>query len=272
MKVAGIPHLLLHLTTLWDSVDHQALDVDLIVMCKVSFLPTVGDQAQAHATEDGEVSSSESKSSHDEGDGVVEDGNAREDNGRIKTSSDGQVASDGEEGQECPHTQDTLTSVSQVFGGHEDTDPESDPREKIQSIWQKWCPKSSEEDSPLKESSESSSSEEEPLTDEALCDGATQKVRLLDMFFEAWHHDKIAKGVTGWVARDTMICDLPEHRKAQPNHSDPVGLPLDYMGECQVFDGICSNIYDLCRSYALRMTGDLPEFPVPWEPTTRGQV
>ena len=88
----------------------------------------------SHTTDDGEVSSSESKLSHNEGDGAGEDDNAKEDKGGIETSSDGQVASDGEEGQECPHTQDTLTSVSQVFSGHEGTDPESDPREKIQSI------------------------------------------------------------------------------------------------------------------------------------------
>ena len=40
---------------------------------------------------------------------------------------------------------------------------------------------------------------------------------------------KIAKGVAGWATRDTMICDLPEHGKMQPNHPDPVGLLLDYM-------------------------------------------
>ena len=57
----------------------------------------------SHATEDGEVSSSESKSSHDEGDDTAEDGNAGEDKGGIKTSSDGQVVSDGKEGQEHPH-------------------------------------------------------------------------------------------------------------------------------------------------------------------------
>ena len=144
---------------------------------------------------------------------MAEDGNAREDKGGIKTSSDGQVASDGEEGQEHPHTQDTLTGISQVFSGHKDTDPESDPREKIQSIQQKQCPKSPKEDSPLKESSELSSSEEELPTDEALHDGARQKAWLLEMCFEAWCRDKIAKGIAGWVARDTMICDLPKHRK-----------------------------------------------------------
>ena len=74
---------------------------------------------------------------------------------------------------------------------------------------------------------------------------------------------KIVKGITGWATRDTMICDLPKHGKMQPNHPDPMGPPLDYMGECQVFDGIRSNIYDLCRFYTLGMTGDLPEFPAP---------
>ena len=86
----------------------------------------------SHATEDSEVLSSESESSQD---GTEEDDNTEEDKGGIETSSDGQVVSDGEEGQECPHTQDTLTGISQVFGEHEDTDPESDPGAKIQSIW-----------------------------------------------------------------------------------------------------------------------------------------
>ena len=89
----------------------------------------------SHTTEDGEVSSSESESSHDEGDGAEQDGNAEEDKGGIETSSDGQVASDGKEGQEHPYIQDTLTSISQVFGEHKDTDPELEPGEKIQSIW-----------------------------------------------------------------------------------------------------------------------------------------
>ena len=173
----------------------------------------------SHATEDSGVSSSESKSSHDEGDSTAEDGNAREDKGRIETFQDHlQVASDGEEGQECPHTQDTLASISQVFGGYKDTDPKSDTGENIWSIWQKWHPKNPKQDSPLKESSKLLSSEEEPPTDEALCDGARQKAWLLDTCFEAWCCNKIAKGIAGWVARDTMICDLLEHRKAQPNH------------------------------------------------------
>ena len=225
----------------------------------------------SHTTEDGEVSSRGSKSSHGEGDGAGEDDNADEDKGRIETSSDGQVASDSEEGQEHPHTPDTLTGISQVFGEHEDTDPESDPREKIQSVWQKRHPKSPKKDSPLKESSKSFSEEELPM-DEALHDEARQKARLLDTLFDAWHRNKIAKGIAGWVTRETMICNLPKHGKMQPNHHDPVGSPLGYMGECQVFNSIWSDIYDLCRFYALGMTGDPPEFPAPWEPITCREV
>ena len=142
---------------------------------------------------------------------------------------------------------------------------------KIQSVWQKWHPKSPKEDSPPKESSESSS-EEEPPIDKALHDDPRQKAQQLDTCFDAWHRKKIAKGIVGWTTRDTMICDLPEHGKMQPNHPDPVGPPLDYMGECQVFDGIRSDIYDLCRFYALGMTGDPPKFPTPWEPVTHGQI
>ena len=90
---------------------------------------------RSHATEDGKVLSSKSESSHDEGDGAEEDDNTEEDKGGIETSSDGQVVSEGEKGQEHPHTQDTLTSISQVFGEHEDKDPELEPGEKTQSIW-----------------------------------------------------------------------------------------------------------------------------------------
>ena len=149
---------------------------------------------------------------------------------------------------------------------HTRTPTQSDPGEKTQSVWQKWHPKSPKEDSPPKESSESSSEEELP-TDEALHDEARQDTR-----FNAWHRKKTAKGIAGLATRDTMICDLPKHGKAQPNHPDPMGLPLDYMGECQVFDGIQFDIYDLCRFYALGTTGDPPEFPTPWEPVTHRHI
>ena len=185
--------------------------------------------------------------------------------------SDSQAASDGEEGQGCPQIQNTLTGISHVFGMHEETDAESDPGENIQSIWWKWCQPSPKEDMPSKDLSESSSEEEQP-TDKALRNKAQQRAQQLDTNFDAWQSKKIAKGITGWATKDTMICDLPRHGKVQPNHPDPVGPPLDYMGECQVFDGIRSDVYDLCQFYILGMIGDLPEFPTPREPATHRQI
>ena len=176
--------------------------------------------------------------------------------------SDAQVASDGEDGQGHPQIQNTLTGISHIFGMHKETDTESDPGEKIQSIRWKQHQPSPKEDTASKNSSESSSEEEKP-TDKAHNNKAQQKAQQLDTNFDAWQHKKIAKGMAGWAMRDTMICDLPEHGKVQPNHPDPVGPPLDYMGEHQVFDGIWSDIYDLCQFYILGTTGDPPEFPTP---------
>ena len=226
----------------------------------------------SQATKNGEVSSSESDSSQGKGVSTEEEDNAKAGKSRIKTSSNEQEASNGEDQQEHLHTQDTLTGVIQLFGKHKDTDPESDSREKVQTAWQKQCKDSPKEDSPKKDSSGSSSSEEEPPTYEALRDGARQKAQLLDTCFDAWHHDKIANNVAGWTTWDTMICNLPEHGKAQPNHPDPVGLPLDYMAGCKVFDCIWLDLYDLCHFYALGMTGDPPDFPAPWEPVMCSQV
>ena len=120
---------------------------------------------------------------------------------------------------------------------------------------------------PSKELSKSSSEKEQP-SNEALRDKARQRAWQLDTNFNAWWRKKIAKGVEGWAMRDTMICNLLKHGKAQSNHPDLVGLPLDYMCECQVFDGIRSDIYNLCRFYILGMMGDPPEFPTPREPAT----
>ena len=125
----------------------------------------------SQATENGEVSSSESDSSQGEGVSAEEEDNTKEGKGRIGTSSDEQEALDGEDQQERPHTQDTLTRVSQLFGGHEDTDAKSDSGEKVQTAWQRSC-RDSPKDSPTKNSNRSSSPEEEPPTDEALQDGA----------------------------------------------------------------------------------------------------
>ena len=149
---------------------------------------------------------------------------------------------------------------------HKETDTESNLGEKIQPIQQKQHQPSPKEDMPSKDSSESSSKEEQP-TDKALHNKAQQRARQLDTNFNAWWCKKIAMGIAGWAMRDTMICDLPEHGKAQSNHPDPVGPPLDYMGECQVFNSIQSDIYDLCQFYILGMTGDPPQ-----EPATHGQI
>ena len=104
---------------------------------------------RSHTTEGGEVTSSKSELSHDEEDIAGEDENAEADKGGAETLSDSQVASDGKDGEERPQTQDTLTGINQVFGGHEDTDPESDPREKTKSIWQKCAQKAPRRTAPL---------------------------------------------------------------------------------------------------------------------------
>ena len=57
--------------------------------------------------------------------------------GEVEVLSDSQVASDDKEGQGHPQIQNTLIGISHVFGTHEETDAESDPGEKIQSIWQR---------------------------------------------------------------------------------------------------------------------------------------
>ena len=153
----------------------------------------------SQATENGEVSSNESGSSQDEGVSPEEEDNAKAGKSGIETSSNEQEASNGEDQQECLHTQDTLTSVSQLFGEHEDTNPKSDSGEKVQTTWQKQHKDSPKEDSPKKDSSRSSSLEEELPTNEVLQDGARQKAWLLDTCFDAWHHDKIANNVAGWM-------------------------------------------------------------------------
>ena len=118
--------------------------------------------------------------------------------GEVEVLSDSQVASDGKDGQGCSQIQNTLTGVSHIFGTHKDTDAESDPREKIQSIQWKQCQPSPKEDMPSKDSSESSSEEEQP-TNKALCDQAWQRAWQLDTNFDAWQHRKIAQGIAGWA-------------------------------------------------------------------------
>ena len=245
---------------LWDWVGCEAPGSDHTAMPKVSPHTIASNQAPPSLT------GSKSEPSHMEEDAPCED-----EYGEAEVLSDGQVASDGDEGQECSPIQNTLSGVSHIFSTHEETDAESDKEEKIQSTQPEQCQPSPKEDTPSKESSESSSKEEQPM-DEALHVKAQQWAQQLDTNFDAWWCKKIAKGLAGWTTRNTMICNLPEHGKAQPNHVDLVGLPLDYMHKCQVFDGIQSDIYNLCRFYILGMMGDPPEFPTPQEPTTCRQI
>ena len=168
--------------------------------------------------------------------------------------SNSQVASDGDEGPGCSPIRNTLSGVSQVFGAHEETDVESDYKVKTPPVWQKRRSPSPKEGTSSKESEESSSKEEQP-TDEALHNKAWQRVQHMDTNFDAWWHKKIAKGLPGWVARDTMICDLPRHGKVQPNHPDPVGPPLDYMCECQVFKGVYMQCISLNGLHTLLSKG-----------------
>ena len=154
--------------------------------------------------------------------------------GDAEVLSDGQVASDGDESPGCSPTRNTLSSVSHVFGTHEEMDVESDHKEKTPLVWQKWHQPSPKEETSSKESEESSSEEEQP-TDEALRDKTQQWAQCLDTNFDAWWCKKIAKGLPGWVTRDTMICDLPKHGKVQPNHPDLVGPLLEYTLDRQVF-------------------------------------
>ena len=123
---------------------------------------------QSRATKDDKESSGESEASHVEEDAPHEDEYAEVCRGDAEVLSNGQVASDCNEGPgRCP-IQNTLSGVSHVFCTHEETDIESDHEQKIQSTWQKWCQTSPKEDTPSKELDESSLEEEQP-TDEALC-------------------------------------------------------------------------------------------------------
>ena len=131
----------------------------------------------------------------------------------------------------------TLSGVSHIFGTYEEMDVESDHEEKTPPAWQKQRQPSPKEETSSKESEESSSEEEQPIN-KALCNKAWQQAWCLDTNFDAWQCKKIAKGLPGWVARDTMICDLPKHGKAQLNHLDLVGPPLEYMRDCKVFRGV----------------------------------
>ena len=71
--------------------------------------------------------------------------------GEAEVLSNGQAASDGDEGLGCSPIGNTLSSVSHVFGAHEETDVESDHEEKTPPAQLKWHQPSPKEDTPSKE-------------------------------------------------------------------------------------------------------------------------
>ena len=97
--------------------------------------------AHFQVTDSSRESISESELSHKEEDAPHEDESTKASKGEVEVLSDDQVASNSEEGQGHPQIQDTLTGVSQVFSTHKDTDSESNPKEKIQSVqWKRHQP------------------------------------------------------------------------------------------------------------------------------------
>ena len=72
--------------------------------------------AQSQVTVNGQETSSESEPSHEEENAPCEDEDAGVREGNAEVLSDGQVASDGDEGQGHAQIQNTLTGVSHVFG------------------------------------------------------------------------------------------------------------------------------------------------------------
>ena len=178
-----MPHLQLSPTTLRDQVGCKAPEIDHVAVPEVPPHGTAGDQALPSPKS--LMTSNESKPSHEEEDAPSEDEDAEAGKGEVEVLSNTQVASDGKDGQGWPQIQNTLTSISHIFGMHEETDAESDLGEKIQSICQKQHQPSPKEDTPSKDLSESSSEEEQP-SDKALRDKARQRAWQLDTNFDAW--------------------------------------------------------------------------------------
>ena len=128
---------------------------------------------QSRTTKDDKESGSRSEPSHVEEDAPHNDEYVEICGGNAEVLSDGQAASDGDEGLGCSPIRNTLSGVSHIFGTHEEMDIESDHEEKTPPVWQKWCQPSPKEETSSKESEESSSKEEQP-TNEALHDKAQQ--------------------------------------------------------------------------------------------------
>ena len=140
---------------------------------------------QSQTTKDDKESSSRSEPSQAKEEDPHDDEYTEICEGDAKVLSDGQVASDGDEGPGCSPIQNTLSGVSHIFGAYKETGIESDHEEKTPPARQKRCQPSPKEGTSSKQSEESSSEEEQP-TNEALCDNAWQRTQHLDTNFDAW--------------------------------------------------------------------------------------
>ena len=115
---------------------------------------------QSQTTKDNKESSSRSEPSHTEEDAPHDDEYAEICGGDTEVLSDGQAASNGDEGPGRSPIRNTLSGVSHIFGTHEEMDVKSDHEEKTPPVRQKQCQPSPKEATSFKESKESSSEEE----------------------------------------------------------------------------------------------------------------
>ena len=90
--------------------------------------------AQSRTTKNDKESSSGSEPSHAEEDAPRNDEYAEICGGDAEVLSNGQVASDGDEGPGRSPVRNTLSGVSHVFGAHEEMDIESDHEEKTPPV------------------------------------------------------------------------------------------------------------------------------------------
>ena len=153
-----VPHLSLSPKAQWDRAGGEAPELDHVAVPKVSPHTAAGDQAlpSLRSLMMARKPAANPKISHEE-DTPCRDEDAEVGKGDIEVLSNGH----GDEGQGCVPIQNTLTGVSHVFGTHEETDAESNT-EKVQSARQKRCQTSPKEDMASRESSKSSSEEEQP--------------------------------------------------------------------------------------------------------------
>ena len=76
----------------------------------------------------------------------------------------------------------------------------------------------------------------------------------MDTDFSVWRDKKISKGLKQWYEWDKMTCNHIDPCK-EVKYPDPLGAPLDYMENCDVFKPIKTSEYDLYHFYQVGLTG-----------------